>query len=46
MDGGCHGGGGGGGNSGGGRLLFTVLDILIYCVRYINLLCNKYYFNI
>ena len=40
MNGGCHGGSGGG--SGGGSSVVVV----IYCVRYINLLCNKYYFNV
>ena len=41
MDGGCHGGGGGGGSSGSSSVV-----VVIYCVRYINLLCNKYYFNV
>ena len=27
-------------------LLFTVLDILFYCIVYIILMCNKYYFNV
>ena len=39
MDCGCHGGGGGGG-SGGGSM------VVIYCVRYIILMCRKYYFNV
>ena len=38
MDCGCHGGGGGGG--GGSNV------VVIYCVRYINLLCCLYYFNV
>ena len=37
MDCGCHGGGGGGGGSS---------VVVIDCVRYINLLCCLYYFNV
>ena len=38
---GCHGGGGGGGGSGSGNG-----SVVIYCVRYIILLCCLYYFNV
>ena len=38
MDCGCHGGGGGSGCSS--------VVVVIYCVRYIILICSKYYFNV
>ena len=41
MDCGCHNGGGGGGGGGGGSSV-----VVIDCVRYINLLCCLYYFNV
>ena len=40
MDCGCHGGGGGGGGGSGDSM------VVICCVRYIILMCRKYYFNV